>query len=266
MKKYRIIIGALSVMAISTAIVLSILHRHSDSSDAFKEMAIELQESKLPPELLNESLARQEKIKGAVNEVLSAASNAKTSNEIAKRAVRVGFKNLLAHSEYFDKDETQNIVFLALSKNANTKQEIVRSLTEKDYANNVFGEDQSVVRYYGIKYLGYLADAGDMEPLESTLVQLSQKLLDNGSWMNGQWVDLEDLVRDNLSRHEFIGNYGMSDFFSAKGISIEDIEGTKHKEFLEAVMHGAYDGLRKNMSHKQAEAEIAKSIPALFKG
>jgi hypothetical protein len=219
----------------------------------------------LPAQLLEESRQRQQQLKDSLQAALNPA-DAQDAQAMARKAIRVGFKSLLAQADYFDKDDSEMTIFLTLSQNKNVKYEIIRALSEKNYARGKFEEEQDVVRYYGIRYLAHLADQGEGEPLESALVQLSQNLIQDKPWMKGQWNDLEDLLTANVSRGEFKEGFGLKEFFDQKGIRVDELDAEIHKDFLMSIMHGAYDGLRTKMTHKSVEEEISKLMPEYIKG
>ncbi len=125
-------------------------------------------------------------------------SSRKSASDLTEVTLRFSFKAMYNVNAMVNKDQIRSKILDDLVRNPENIKLSSKILTDNDFAKSHFSDDQAISRVYAIQLLRYLADRGDLEPLQDTTRQLVEILSVKNSVAAGEWRDLEDLVTHTI--------------------------------------------------------------------
>lgn len=173
----------------------------------------------------------------------------------ALNMMRFTFTSMHDLKSHMNKDELRKKLLDELLLKKESVPLAVRTLTDSDFARDTFAKEQAIARVYSIQLLRYLADQGNIEPLQEAARDLSKKLAEKENVRPGEWRDLEDLIESLIlvkDPNHVVEN--IHDF-------LVDLSYSEKSE--ESFFKALYFGLRNTLSKEDLENFLEKALKAL---
>jgi hypothetical protein len=190
-KRLRFGVWAIAITA-GLVVLISVLMRRPSGAQAVNDRATDRDSGGA----LFSGVARNAVARAVEGALRSVEAGPRDGDAIARarEEIRRDFTALWGRRRFINSKDVEVQMFDRVLADPAARREAVAIVSDLDYAEEAYGEDQAVVRVYALKMMRRAAAQGDSELIEQALEPLSKTLNSSDGLRKGQDEDYASLV------------------------------------------------------------------------